>query len=59
MASLCQVRWRILRALPAVSEVLVHTKTEPMPCPVASELRPPSEIEQETRVTVRHLHAKK
>lgn len=36
-----------------MSEVLVHTKTEPMPCPVANELRPPSEIESDTRATVR------
>ena len=44
-----QVRWRIRRDFPTVSEVLVHMKTETMPCPVASALRPPSEIEHDVR----------
>ncbi len=44
-----QVRWRVRRDFPQTSEVLVHTKTEPLPCPVANDLRPPREIEQDVR----------
>lgn len=44
-----QVRWRVRRDFPTVSEVLVHTKTEPLPCPVANDLRPPQEIEKDVR----------
>ncbi len=44
-----QVRWRIRRDFPNVSEVLVHTKTESLPCPLANELRQPSEIEADVR----------
>lgn len=43
------MRWRIRRDFPTVSEVLVHTKTEPLPCPVANDLRPPQEIEKDVR----------
>ena len=43
------MRWRVRRDFPTVSEVLVHTKTEPLPCPVANDLRPPQEIEKDVR----------
>lgn len=43
------MRWRIRRDFPTVSEVLVHTKTEPTPCPMANDLRPPVDIEQDVR----------
>ncbi len=44
-----QVRWRIRRDFPNVSEVLVSTKTELLPCPLTNELRQPSEIEADVR----------
>lgn len=44
-----QVRWRIRRDFPTVSEVLVSTKTEPLPCPMANDLRQPPDIEQDVR----------
>jgi hypothetical protein len=47
--SFLQVRWRVLRAMPAVSEVLVHIKTDEVLCPLSSELRPQNEIEHDIR----------
>jgi hypothetical protein len=42
----------VLKGLPMVSEVMVNVKTDPVPCPIATELRPPSEIEADVRQTV-------